>query len=59
MVETLEHIDVNSELGGREVFIFTDNMVSKTIASKGSSKNETLYELVVRVFKLEISTGVW
>ena len=54
LVETLEHMGSKGDLEGREVFIFTDNMVSETIASKGSSKSEDLYHLVVRVYKLEM-----
>ena len=55
LVETLEEMGARGDLEGREIFIFTDNMVSESIASKGSSTSKALYELVVRVFKLEMA----
>ena len=38
LVETLEVMGIRGDLEGREVFLFTDNMVSESIASRGSSK---------------------
>ncbi len=54
LVETLEDMGSQGDLEGREIFLFTDNMVSESIASKGSSKQSTLYDLVVRLYKLEM-----
>jgi len=51
LVETLERL---GELVGREVFLFTDNSVSESIAAKGSSKSPKLYDLVVRLYRLEM-----
>ena len=45
---------IKEDLEGHEIFFFDDNMVSGSIAAKGSSTSEILYGLVVRVFKLEI-----
>jgi hypothetical protein len=53
-VETLEEMGARGDLEGREIFLFTDNMVSESIASKGSSTSKPLYDLVVRVYKLEM-----
>ena len=39
------------------MFIFTDNMVSESIAAKGSSTSKPLYDLVVKVYKLEMTHG--
>ena len=54
LVETLERLGELGELVGREVFLFTDNSVSESIAAKGSSSSPKLYELVVRIFRLEM-----
>ena len=54
LVETLERMGDKGDLEGREIFIFTDNMVSEAFAARGSSKRKILYELVVRVYKLEM-----
>mmetsp|Transcript_20683 Transcript_20683/g.30301 ORF Transcript_20683/g.30301 Transcript_20683/m.30301 type:complete len:1268 (-) Transcript_20683:9637-13440(-) len=54
LVETLEGMSVEGGLEGKSIFLFTDNMVSESIASKGSSVSKPLYELVVRLFTLEM-----
>jgi hypothetical protein len=54
LVETLERLGELGELVGREVFLFTDNSVSESIAFKGSSSSPKLYELVVRLYRLEM-----
>ena len=54
-METLEVMGSKGDLEGREVFLFTDNMVSESIASKGSSTSQSLYELILRVYKLEMN----
>ena len=55
LVETLEALGRDQKLVGREVFIFTDNSTSEAIAAKGSSTSPILFDLVVRLFKLEMS----
>ena len=55
LVETLEDMGAQGDLEGREIFLFTDNMVSESIAAKGSSKQSTLYDLIVRLYKLEMT----
>ena len=42
------------ELEGKAIFLFTDNMVSETIAAKGSLASKPLYELIVCLFHLEM-----
>ena len=54
LIETLEAMGRDGSLEGREVFTFTDNIVSESIAAKGSSKNKILYDLVVRLYLLEM-----
>ena len=54
LVETLERLGELGELVGREVFLFTDNAVSESVAAKGSSASPKLYELVVRLYRLEM-----
>ena len=49
LVETLESLGLEGKLAGKEIFIFTDNMVSESVASAGSSASEKLYDLVVRL----------
>ena len=53
-METLEAMGLKDELKGKEVFIFTDNLVAESIASKGLSSSPLLFELVVRLYKLEM-----
>ncbi len=54
-METLEAMGGKGDLEGREVFLFTDNMVSESIASRGSSTSKLLYELILRVYRLEMN----
>ena len=55
LVESLEAMAIKGGLEGKSIFVFTDNSVSESIAAKGSSVSKPLYELVVRLFKLEMS----
>ena len=48
-METLEALGLEGKLAGKEIFIFTDNMVSESVASAGSSSLEKLFDLVVRL----------
>ena len=51
LVETLEALGLEGKLEGKEIFIFTDNMVSESVASAGSSSSEKLFDLVVRLVR--------
>ena len=48
-METLEDLGREKGLDGREVFLCTNNMVSDSIATAGSSRLETIYDLVVQI----------
>ena len=49
-METLAALGLEGKLVGKEIFfVFTDNMVSESFASTGSSSSEQLYDLVVRL----------
>jgi hypothetical protein len=54
LVETMERLGEVGELVGREVFLFTDNAVAESIAARGSSSSPKLFELVVRLNRLEM-----
>ena len=54
LIETLERLGELGELIGREVFLFTNNSVSESIAAEGSSLSPNLYDLVVRFYQLEM-----
>ena len=49
LVYTLKELGRKRNLQGKETFLCTDNMVSKIIAASGSSKLDTLFDLVVRL----------
>jgi hypothetical protein len=46
-----------SLLAGREIFLFTDNSTAERAYYKGTSSAEPLFELVLRLRKLEIHVG--
>ena len=54
LVETLELMGQRGELEGYEMFLFTDNSVSESVAFKGNSSAELLFELVLRLHNLEM-----
>ena len=54
LVVTLEDAASKNELEGKEIFVFTDNAVTEAIAAKGSSSSPKLFDLVVRLFKLNM-----
>jgi hypothetical protein len=54
LVETLELMGQRGELEGFELFLFTDNSVSESVAFKGNSSAELLFELVLRLHNLEM-----
>ena len=55
LVDTLEVMGEKGELNGKELFVFTDNLVAESVVAKGSSSSELLFELVVRIYKLEMN----
>ena len=48
-MDTLDDIGKKKWLDVREVFVCTNNMVPESIAVTGSSRTETLYDVVVRI----------
>ena len=55
LVETLEVMATERELEGCELFLFTDNATAESAFFKGSSSSKHLFELVLRLRKLEMS----
>ena len=55
LVETLEEMGNDGDLDGVEVFLFTDNSTAEAVFFNGSSKSEHLFNLVLRVRKLEMT----
>jgi hypothetical protein len=53
LVEALERIFGTHDLGGCEFFMFTDNSTAEAAYWKGTSKSRKLFELVLRLKKLE------
>jgi len=58
VVEYLESRAAVGELNDAEVFMFTDNSTTDAAFWKGTSKSKKLLELVLRLRKLEMSTGM-
>ena len=55
LVETLEEMGLSSTLKGREIFLFTDNSTLEAAYYSGSSSSEKMFDLVLRVKKLEMN----
>ena len=55
LVETLEAMASEGELAGYELFLFTDNSTAESAFFKGSSSSKDLFELVLRLQKLEMN----
>ena len=53
LVETLEKMQLEGELEGTEIYVFTDNSTAELAFFKGTSKSERLHELVLRLRLLE------
>jgi hypothetical protein len=53
LVEALERIFSTHDLSGSEMFMFTDNSTAEAAFWKGTSKSRKLFELVLRLKKLE------
>jgi hypothetical protein len=54
LVAFLEGAIKEHELGGSEIFIFTDNSTSEAAFWKGTSRSRLLFDLVLRLKKLEM-----
>lgn len=54
LVETFEAMSEKEELEGNEVFLFTDNSTAEAAYFRGSSKSKLLFDLVLRLRKLEM-----
>ena len=55
LVAAIKELAEEGRLEGKEVFLFTDNMVSERAYFKGTSKSKTLFELVLELRKLELT----
>jgi hypothetical protein len=58
LVDTLIEMANNDVLRGTEIFLFTDNSTSEAAFFNGSSKSELLFNLILRVRKLEMDSGI-
>jgi hypothetical protein len=56
LVEFLERLVKEHKLGGSEIFIFTDNDTSEAAFWKGTSSSPLLFDLVLRLRKLEMDS---
>ena len=54
LVESLEKLCLEHQLGGSEIFIFTDNSTAESAYWKGTSTSKLLFELILRLKKLEM-----
>ena len=57
-MESVEELGLTGDLDRAEFFFFTDNFVSEDAYFKGSSYSLLLFELVLRLKKLEIKWGI-
>ena len=56
LVDSLEKLAAIGELGGTEVFLFTDNTVAESAFYRGTSASPKLFDLVLRLRKLEMAS---
>ena len=56
LTDTLELMGKDGELSGTEVFLFTDNSTAESAFAKGSSSSKPLFELILRLRKLEMES---
>jgi hypothetical protein len=54
LVDSLDDILTNNDLGGCELFMFTDNSTAEAAYWKGTSHSQKLFDLVLRLKKLEV-----
>ena len=57
VVETLELEGKEGNLTGAKVFIATDNLTVESVVFKSNSASEKMFDLVVRLKKLELNYG--
>ena len=57
LTETLELMSRNGDLQGTEWFMFTDNSTAESAFAKGSSSSKLLFELILRLRKLEMRSS--
>lgn len=55
LVDAVEELANEGRLEGKEVFLFTDNSVSERAYFKGTSKSKTLFMLVLKLRRLELT----
>jgi hypothetical protein len=58
LVESIEHEVERGRLRNAELFMFTDNSTAEAAYHKGSSSNKRLFELVLRLRRLEMTAGL-
>jgi hypothetical protein len=58
MVDTLDRFADEEDLQDTELFLFTDNTVTESAFYRGTSSNKKLFELVLRLRRLEVRCGV-
>ena len=58
LVESLEELIEVQDLKGVEIFIFTDNSTAESAFYRGSSSVKTLFELILRLKKIEVKAGL-
>jgi hypothetical protein len=58
LIEHLERIVKKHKLRGVEIFLFTDNMTAEAAFWKGHSKLRKLFEIVLRLKKLEMEYDI-
>ena len=57
LVEVLEAKAMDPNFRGFKVFLFTDNATAEACFYKGSSTNHSLFQLVLRLKRLELNLG--
>ena len=58
LAQALELEVESNEMNGMEVFIFTDNSTAESAYFKGTSSSKQLFNIVLRLRKLELNTGI-
>jgi hypothetical protein len=58
LVEFLEDVILRHKLAGSEIFMFTDNSTSESAFWKGTSSSPLLFELVLRLKKMEMEHNI-
>jgi hypothetical protein len=58
LVETVEEEALAGRMSDTELWLFTDNSTAESCFTKGGSSSELLHELVLRLRKVEMDTGL-